>query len=156
MPVATIVDLDVLQVQALMSPEQAAQVKAGMPAEVAVKEFPGQRFEGRVSAITTEPGRLLLGGPRYVALADFQNRHGLVKPGMKPALLVKIGEAKNVPAVPANAVEKDRTGRPVVKVLRQGQWQSVVVEIRLSDGRFTEIRSGLQEGETVQVKPGIL
>jgi multidrug efflux pump subunit AcrA (membrane-fusion protein) len=114
-----------------------------------------QRFEGKVTRITTEPAGPL-GGQRYVSIIEFQNTQGLVKPGMTASVSVRVAEARNVLAVPSGAVHRDKTGRPVVEVLRNGRWERVVVEPGLSDGRYTAIRSGLNDGETVKVTPALL
>ena len=154
-PVATIVDLTALQVQAPMSAEQSSAVRPRMPVTLTFDALSGQSFAGRASRITTRPAGPLR-GQEYVATIDFSNEHGLVKPDMKANAAVQTGEARNVLAVPNDAVDQDSAGRPVVSVLRGGTWRQVVVERGLSDGRYTEIKSGLQPGETVRVTPGLL
>jgi RND family efflux transporter MFP subunit len=154
-PVATIVDLDKLQVHAMLNADEASSVRPGTPVTLSFRELPGQPFEGKVTRITTEPAGPL-GGQRYVAIIEFQNTQGLVKPGMTASVSVRVAEARNVPAVPSGAVHRDKTGRPVVEVLKNGRWQRVVVEPGLSDGRYTAIRSGLNDGETVKVTPALL
>jgi RND family efflux transporter MFP subunit len=154
-PVAEIVDLDKLQVHAMLGSDEADSIKPGTPVTLTFSELPGQTFEGHVARITTEPGGPL-GGQRYVAIIEFQNTQGLVKPGMRATVSARIAEARNVVAVPSDAVERDKTGRPVVEVLRNGRWQRVVVEPGLSDGRYTAIRSGLNPGETVKVTRDLL
>jgi HlyD family secretion protein len=154
-PVATIVDLNKLQVHAPLDPDEANSIRPGTPVTLTFQELPGQQFEGTVTRITTEPPRPL-GGQRYVAIIEFQNTQGLVKPDMKATVSVRVAEARNVLAVPSSAVDRDKSGRPVVEVLRNGRWQRVVVEPGLSDGRYTAIRSGLNPGETVKVTPDLL
>jgi RND family efflux transporter MFP subunit len=151
-PVATIVDLTALQVQAPMTQEQASSVRPGLPVTLTFDAVPGQSFTGQVSRITTRPAGPLR-GQEYVATIDFKNEHGLVKPDMKASASVRTGEARDVLAVPSDAVDQDAAGRPVVSVLRSGTWRQEVVERGLSDGRYTEIRSGLRPGETVRVTP---
>lgn len=80
----------------------------------------------------------------------------MVKPEMDADVSVKLGAAKAALAVPNDAVDRDDTGRSSVEVMRGGRWQTVVVEPGLSDGRYTAIRSGLEEGETVKVTPGLM
>jgi multidrug efflux pump subunit AcrA (membrane-fusion protein) len=75
---------------------------------------------------------------------------------MKASASVQVGEVKDVLAVPNDAIQDDRSGRPMVKVLRNGDWREAVVEVGLSDGSYTEIRGGLEEGDTVQVKRDLL
>jgi multidrug efflux pump subunit AcrA (membrane-fusion protein) len=146
-PVVTIVNLNALELHAEISREQAALVEEGMPVELIVDEYPNEPYEGEVRAITTEPRTVL--GTRYVVLVSVKNRNGEIKPGMKARATVKIDEVKDVLAVPAAAVTTNGNGLPVVRTQRQGEWQEVVVEPGLTDGEYTEIRSGLEEGETV-------
>jgi multidrug efflux pump subunit AcrA (membrane-fusion protein) len=115
----------------------------------------GKQFEGQVSQITSEPPRPLL-GQRYVAIIGFRNDQGLVKPDMTANVSIKLGEARDAPVVPSAAVRRDASGRPVVEVLRGGRWKKVVVQVGLSDGRYTAIRSGLKPGEKVKVTPALL
>lgn len=156
-PVAVIAELSALQVQAAMTPEQAALVRTEMPVTLTIDNVPNHQFDGTVRRITTvadvnnSPG--VLKGARYIALVTFKNTDGLVKPQATGEVAVKIGEAKNALAVPAKAISKDDTGKPIVKVLEDGKWRPVAVQTGLSDGRFVQVKSGLKEGETVQVTP---
>jgi len=156
-PLVTVVDLDELEVQGVIDPRQASAVKAGMPVSVTVAEVPNEQFEGRVHSITTRPGGgLLKNKMEYVAVIHLKNKGGQVKPGMKAGAAVQLEEQKNVLAVPNDAVHEDSGGRPVVKVLNGSTWTDRVVEIGLSDGHYTEVKSGLKEGEVVQVKQDLL
>jgi RND family efflux transporter MFP subunit len=158
-PVATIVDLDALQVKAGMTPEQAGLVKPQLPVVLNFDTLPDRSFEGSVKRITTQadpnssPG--VVKGASYVALITFKNTDGLIKPPATTTAAVKIGEAKNALSVPKEAVRLDSSGKPVVYVLSEGKWQTVPVETGLSDGRYTQIKSGLTEGETIQVSPSL-
>jgi HlyD family secretion protein len=154
-PVATIVDLSALQVHAQAKPEQATALRRGMPATLTIKELPGQSFTGKLQSITTKAGGPLQ-GERYVTILAFKNDQGQVKPDMSAAVSVQTGKAHNVLVVPSNAVDHDRGGRPVVKVLRGDTAQTQVVEPGISDGKYTEIKSGLKEGESVEVTPSLL
>ena len=156
-PVAIVVDLDELELQGEIPAENASVVKAGMPVSVTVAEVPNEQFEGRVHSITTRPGGgLLKNKTEFLAVIHVKNRKGLVKPGMKAGAAIKLEELKDVLAVPEDAVQKDSSGRPVVKVMVNGRWDPRVVEIGLSDGQYTEIKSGLNEKDVVQVKPNLL
>jgi RND family efflux transporter MFP subunit len=158
-PVATIVNLDALKVQAKLSPDQVGVAKPGTPVLITFKDIPNKQFEGRVERITTQVVSKLAGlrkEEQYIALIDFKNDSGLAKPGMKPVVALKTGEVKNALAVPNEAIGTDPSGRPIVKALRNGKWQPVVVATGISDGQYTEIKDGLQPGETVQVVPNPL
>src|SRR5205807_8116199 len=90
------------------------------------------------------------------AVIEFENKGDQVQPGMKPAVAFRDQEVKNALAVPNEAVDKDSSGRPTVKVLRGGKWQAVAVQTGVTDGQYTQIKSGLQKGEIVQVTPSVV
>jgi len=157
-PVATIVDLTAVQAQAPLDNQQAAAVKPGMPVTITFSEAPGRTFDGNVSKITSQVDEKLGGlvkESRYVALVNLKNTDGAAKPGMKAMIALKTGEAKDALAVPSEAVDV-KNGVPTVKVYRGGRWHVVSVEPGVSDGRYTQVKSGLHEGETVQVTPNLL
>jgi membrane fusion protein, copper/silver efflux system len=86
---------------------------------------------------------------------DFDNTGGVIMPNSSVRTVgVVVGKRNNVLAVPVDAVGQDGSGKPVVKVLDNGNWKVVVVETGLSDGYFVEITKGLEEDQTVQVVPG--
>src|SRR5205085_130844 len=139
-PLAVIVDLNALFVQSKLSSDQVAYAKPGTPIVLKFSEIPNKPVEGSVSRITTQVASQL-GGLRkeeqYLAMIGFKNENGAVRPGMKPIAAIKTGEVKSALAVPNDAVGKDSSGRPIVKVLHAGKWDPVVVETGLSDGQYT-------------------
>ncbi len=152
-PVATVANLAALQLKADLTPEQVTKVKVGTPVVAQFKETGDKVFDGKVSRIRTLPGSS--GGPVVTeATIDLQNVSALVKSGMTITLLgVRTGEVKDVLAVPVQAVDQDSAGHTIVHVQKNGTWTDVSVETGLSDGNYTEIRSGLNEGDTIQVTP---
>ncbi len=158
-PVATIVDLSAIQAHAVLDPQKAGYVKPGMPVQLTFKELPGKTFEGKVSRLTSEVNTRVGGlvkEQNYVAIIEFKNVDALARPDMTPNVAVKMGEVKNALAVPNDAVDHDSSGRPIVKALRSGQWQPVIVETGLTDGKYTQIKAGLKKGETIQVTPDLI
>lgn len=149
-PVATICDLAALIVHAPLEPAHVSYVKEDTEVTLTFEGIV-EEFDGRVSRVVTKPAD---GGVMYVAVISFDNKKGLVKPGAKvQGAAVKTGEVHDVLAVPTEAVDKDSSGKPVVKVLKDGKWMPTVVEVGLSGGGYTEIKSGLNEGDTIQVTP---
>jgi len=151
---AVIVDLDDLQVHAPVSDESAPYLKERTPVVITFTGLPDQTFEGWVVGVRSLPERDG-DGVRREAVIGFRNTQGLVKPGAEiNAVSVQTGRADDVLAVPADAIDRDDTGKPYVRVLKGQEWQVRIVEPGLSDGKYTQIKSGVQEGETVQVTPG--
>lgn len=152
-PVATIVNLAELQVHAAMDAGQVARLKPGTRATIVFREIDGKEFSGRISRVTSLPVEGESGKFVYTAVIDFSNEDAVVRPEMTVRMAgVRTGEKKNVLAVPNSAIAKDSSGKPIVQVLQDGKWIARVVGTRLTGLDYTEITSGLEEGETVQVK----
>lgn len=154
-PVASIVDLDDLQVRAFIKPDQLEDAKAGKKVKLTFARIPGESFDGEVESLNTyplpqaQPNSPQLG---WEAVISIRNDHGLVKPGTGPATCaIYTGRAANALVVPVPAVAQDTTGRKVVHELMNGAWQARVVETGLSDGKDVQITSGLSDGDVVQV-----
>lgn len=150
-PLFTIVDLDHLKVAAGIPEEQLRQLRPKNAARVTVKEVPNVEFPGSLDEIYSEKAGFLR-GQKYVAVVDFQNIKGQVKPGMDATVSIKIGEVHNVLAVPANSPYKV-DNQFAVKVRDGKEWRQRIVEIGLSDGKYTQIKSGLKEGDVVMTNP---
>jgi multidrug efflux pump subunit AcrA (membrane-fusion protein) len=116
-------------------------------------EIPEQTFDGRIHRVTTVPTSQSSEAPVvHRAIVHFQNDKGLVKPGMVQAqMAVRTQNVENVLAVPVEAVQRDSAGNTVVRTLVDRKWVATRVEVGVSDGRWIEIRSGLEENELVQV-----
>jgi multidrug efflux pump subunit AcrA (membrane-fusion protein) len=163
--VATIVDLERLQVHLPLRTADENKdypVQTGAPVRLAFRGLPGVSFEGTVKQIVSadaisSPLKRALKSPERIALVTFTNQKGQVKPDSRlESASIKRGEVKNAIVVPTKAIDRDRNGLTTVRVQRNGQWESVVVETGLSDGKYTAIRSGLKPGEAVRVTQDLL
>ena len=150
-PLVTVVNLEALKVAAGVAEDRLNLLKLKNPALVTIKEVPHVEFSGSLDEIYSEkPG--FLQGQKYVALVDFRNTKGRAKPGMDATVSIKIGEAHDVLAVPANTVyEVDK--QYAVKLREGKEWRQRIVEIGLSDGKYTQIKSGLKVGDVVMTNP---
>lgn len=147
-----IVDLEELQVQAPLNDFQQGLIKERRPVVIAFQDVADKVFDGTVLQVRTLPAES--GGLRYQATIAFRNDDGLIKPGAVVRYVgVQVGKAADVLAIPVEALDKDETGRPIVRVLEGQDWVVRVVEPGLSDGSFVEIKKGISEGETVQATP---
>jgi HlyD family secretion protein len=153
-PAATVVALDKLQVQGTVKAKMGDAIRTGMPADITFDGVPGEHFQGNVARIDQVSGAL--GSTSYAVTCDFDNRQGMVKPGVKGLVNIITGEAKNATAVPNGAIIKDRNGSTAVKIPAGRGTRTVAVTTGISDGRFTEIQSGLHDGDRVQVQPSLL
>jgi HlyD family secretion protein len=147
---ARIVKLGAIRVKATLDPEQASAVKDDAPVVIRFQELPDDAFDGRITSIRKLPGA----GPANTqteVLIDFKNDMGQIKPEMTvKSVGVAVGKVERALTVPNEAIAHDSSGKPIVNRLENGQWNQVVIETGLSDGVYTEVKKGLEEGDTVQ------
>jgi multidrug efflux pump subunit AcrA (membrane-fusion protein) len=147
---AKIVDLDDMKLRANVPADTTNEIERGEEIQVSFAEIPDRTFTGYVRGLRTLPEN----GAGAEADIELRNTQGLVKPDMKPSrVAIETEKAEDVVAVPADAVDRDESGKPIVRVLVNGDWKTRVVETGVSDGKFTEIEKGVSVGETVQVTP---
>jgi multidrug efflux pump subunit AcrA (membrane-fusion protein) len=154
--IATITDLGSLKIHAPLTAEQRAAVSPGLPVQVQVEQFPEQTFPGVIEDITAQLVAPTTGQPQQLqptAIISFVNNQGLVKPDTAVRVIVQTAELPSAIAVPDGAIQRDDNGQPFVRVRQGRRWVVTPVRIGPSDGQYTAVLSGLQEGQQVQVPP---
>lgn len=125
----------------------------------------GDVAEMRVTAI---PGSILTGKLTYIypyeesktrtikARLEFDNTDLLLKPNMFANVTIQASPRENVVVVPDEAIIRSGLREQVFVVREPGKFEPRLVEIGLSSGGLTEIRSGIAEGEEVVVSAQFL
>jgi len=72
-----------------------------------------------------------------------------MKVGMSASADIVLNKRSNVLLVPDRAIDKDKEGKTIVRVVVNKQIEERQVVIGISDGFDTEVISGLGEGEMV-------
>lgn len=154
---AMITDLQALRIQGVVPPEHADLVKRGVNLLIAIDGPNSDPLEGEVSEVSVLPPSEGQKSAGYLAVVRFDNRKGLVQPGTAIKRLgVRTGKVENALVVPIGAISKDSAGKAVVFVRRGSDWSSTNVEVGISDGALTEIKTGLAEGDVVRVNAVVL
>lgn len=125
----------------------------------------GDEAEMRVSAV---PGTVLTGKLTYIypyqesktrtikARLEFDNKDLRLKPNMFADVTIHASPRKNVVMVPSEAIVRSGLREQVFVVRAPGKFEPRPVEIGLSGGGFTEIRSGISDGDKVVVSAQFL
>jgi RND family efflux transporter MFP subunit len=146
-PLATIADLNALEIVAEIDEIDVANVKVGQKVEVRLDAFPGERFSGILTrlfpAASTQRGSTV-----YTAIVEFDRRDVQVRLGMGANLRILTVEKQGVLLVPNRALKNVGT-RKAVRIVAPGEPRDVIVEIGVTDGNETEIISGVNEGDQV-------
>lgn len=146
-PLLTIVDLDDLEVQAMVPALDVPEVKPGMPVELSVDGFGERRFAGRVDRInpSTEPGTRAI-----IVHVSLPNPDAALRVGMFSTGRITLAAGTPVPTLPLSAVRSE-AGQSYVWTIEAGRLvRRVVVTGRRDDanGRV-EITTPLPSGMPV-------
>ena len=135
------------QIKADIYEEDVVAVEIGNSVQINLVAFPDEILEGRV--VLVDPGEKLINDVVYYEVTiDFTGAKEGIKHGMTADIIIEVDKKENVLAVPKKAVKK-MDGERTVQVYKDGVIEERKVEIGLEGGEFSEIISGLKEGEQV-------
>lgn len=153
--------LTVMQVHTNVAEADVGKLKQDLPATFSVDAFANRRFAGHIRQIRYA-AQVVSNVVTYDAVIDVENPELLLRPGMTANVTFITQEAKDVLKVPNAAlrfkfdamaktdeVPAPKPGTRAVTVLREGKPRRVAVVTGVTDGSFTEVLSGLEEGEPV-------
>jgi HlyD family secretion protein len=155
-PVAEFMSLDSLYVSAPIDERDVGRVAVGQPVRVTVDAHPGRTWEARVSRLASVVDVTREQNRTVEVEVDVTPRPGdpLLRPGLTADVEIVLERSAAVLRVPSAAVME---GRRVLTVER-GRAVERAVTIGLKSWEWTEVRSGLVEGETVVItleRPGL-
>jgi HlyD family secretion protein len=140
-------DISDTEVRAEFSEADVAHLAIGQPATIRVanrtEPYPGKVAE--ISPAGTVSGRLV----RYGVLIAFDAVPADLLFGQGASVAVTTARATSVLSVPSSAVHAMQGGTGTVTVRTGGRDEQRAVSIGLRGDRYTEIKSGLAEGEQV-------
>jgi HlyD family secretion protein len=154
----TIGNTDKVEVTAGVNEADSGRLKMGQKVKVSAAAVPDREYTGALHSVS--PGALVQDGnqgsqievPVIVRITG--DSEGL-RTGYTVDLTITTVDIEKALVVPYEAVvEKD--GKRVVYVVEKDTAKERVVETGLDTELFTEVKSGLKEGDTVIVKPGAL
>jgi membrane fusion protein (multidrug efflux system) len=148
--VVTLLRIDPLRLQLTIPSVQAAQVAVGQAVTARVDAFPGQTFEGRISAVNP----LIAAESRsFIVEAKVPNAKGELKPGMFAVASINQGRTERAMLVPKRAVIEDVNTNSfrvfVVDPNNTARVRVVQLAARQTQPESTKILTGIKEGERV-------
>ncbi|MGO8670658.1 MAG: efflux RND transporter periplasmic adaptor subunit [Capsulimonadaceae bacterium] len=151
-PLLTVVDLNRLQVSALVDETDIGKVRVGQPATVTIDAFPDQPFAGRVVKIASGSNQQSssTGAITYAVTVSIRDPLHELKPDMTATVDITSRTLHNVLVLPNEALKPDNLGT-VVGVIVPGKPAPVkrVVSTGATDGTITQVVSGLALGDKV-------
>lgn len=145
----TISNLSKFVVTGSFSEADVAKIKAGDSASITFNAVADQTFTGKVKSIdltATDSD----GVTSYGVEISINEPPANLRDGATATITVTTASAKDVLAVPASAVTTTN-GTSTVKLVKDGKSTSATVEIGVEGDTYTEIRSGLKLGDTIEL-----
>ncbi|OPY83348.1 MAG: Macrolide export protein MacA [Syntrophorhabdus sp. PtaU1.Bin153] len=146
----TIIDPSKLEMWIYVDETDIGRTKPGAKVEYRVDTYRDKRFSGKVDMIYPQP-EIKDNIVYYLAIVKIDPKDAsLLRPEMTTHVRIVVEEKKDVLIVPNNAVRFEE-GKNVVYVKGREKTQAREVTPGVRDDRFTEIVSGLTEGEQVVI-----
>jgi HlyD family secretion protein len=145
----TVVDLSRLEAHAFVDETDVGKVQVGQRVTFTVATFPDREFTGKVTAIYPK-ALVQVNVVTYDVVIAIDNPGEVLRPDMTATVTIVMAERRQVVAVPNQAVRRE-DGRRVVYVQQGERFEPRVVTIGWRDKTYTEILSGVREGERVLI-----
>jgi len=144
----TVIDATKLEMWIYVDETDVGRVKPGMKVEYWVDAYRDKRFSGTVSLIYPQP-EIKENIVYYLAILKIDPKDTtFLKPEMTTHVRIIIDEKTDVIVVPNGAIRFEE-GKNVVYVRSKDKAERRAVTTGIRDDRFTEIISGVSEGERV-------
>lgn len=150
--VMRVADLSTMTVWTQVSEADVPRLKLGMRAEFTTLGSGQRRWTGTLRQILPTP-EVVNNVVLYTALFDVANPERELMTQMSAQVFFIVAEAKDVLTVPAAALRTRRDGGTFVEVQTALGSEEREVEAGVRTRVLAEIRSGLEEGETVVLPP---
>jgi multidrug efflux pump subunit AcrA (membrane-fusion protein) len=147
-PAITLVDTGRIEMRGLVDEVDVVMVKIGQAANITLDALPDEEIKGEVtfvSPVGTSPTGVVT---YYQATITLEGPVAELKDGMSATAEVIVERRDDVLVVPNKAI-RGSWANPWVEVYVDGQIVKREISLGLSDGRNTEVLSGLEEGEKV-------
>ena len=159
MTICTIGDMSRMLVRVYVNEVDITKIRLGMLVEIKLDSLKGRVFEGRVTRIApaafgsataapTPPGQAQV--VRFSVEIEITNATPEVRPGMTAAADMISAERNDTLYVPNDAVRQEED-KEYVERMASEKSRKVYVATGLSNDAFTEILSGVKEGDKVML-----
>lgn len=146
--------LNTLQINLSISENEIANISTGKEAEIILTADNSKKYSGKVTKVDSV-GTYASSGTTFGAIVEFEN-DGNVKLGMTVSCTIILSEEKEVLSIPIDAVSENSNGEEyVLKVNDDGSTQEIIVETGIADENYVQIKSGLNQGDKVQIETEI-
>lgn len=146
----TIIDLNRLEVWAYVDETDIGRIVPGQNVTFTVDTYPGEEFNGRVETIYPK-AEIQNNVVNYITVINMEKKEGrTIRPEMTATVRIFNDKKNYALVVPKNAVKKE-DAKTFVYILKNGMPTKKYIETGVSDKKYFEVLSGLEENEQVIV-----
>ncbi len=146
-PAISLIDPSEIKMNGVIDEIDVPRVKLGQEAIVILDALPDKEVKGRITFISPE-STTEMGVVFYKTTITLENPDEELKDGMSATAEIIIEQHNDVLLIPNRAIQGSWEN-PFVEVVTEEQIEKRQISIGLSDGIYTEVLSGLEEGEEV-------
>jgi macrolide-specific efflux system membrane fusion protein len=155
-------NLDTMTVKTLISEADVIRVKPGAPVYFSVLGDPDTRYHSTLRSVDPAPETITdedtsaktisSSATYYNGKFDVPNPDHKLRIFMTAQVSIVLGEVKQALSIPLSVLGADRgNDRYEVRVLKDGQAETRIIETGLKDNIYVQVLNGLQQGEQVVV-----
>ncbi len=156
--IATMADVSQMIFEGNVDEADVGKLKEGMPLSITIGALPDENFEGILNYISPS-GVDTSGIVQFEIKADVNLKNDIfLRANYSANAEIILSEAKNSVALESAHIRYDEKGKPYVEVLKPGTekydspvFQKTIIETGISDGVYTEIKSGIKKGDKVKI-----
>ena len=141
-----------LYIEAFIDEADVVKVKPGQQVNITMDAYQGKIFKGEIYLISP----VVLGGKQETRTFEVRTRLKekgiIIKPGMSADAEIIVDNIKNALVVPSHAI-MEKNGKKFVFIKKGSTARLVPVETGQFNWNFTEIKSGVKDGDTVIISP---
>jgi len=153
--IITLPDLSVMEVKTAVRESVLDSIREGMPATITVDAFPDRKYKGSVKsvAVLADPGEWHSTDVKlYTTIVTIDEEIQRLRPGMSAMVDIHVGRVEDAVSVPVQAIV-EVAQENWCYVDANGQVDLRRVTVGKTNGKFVEIREGLEEGDRVVLNP---
>ena len=140
---------DMLQTSLTVEEDDLDIVYVGQEAQISIGALNNKIYKGYVTNISTT-ANYSSNGSKFTVTVEFEN-DGEILIGMTGKTEIILEKAENVVAVPIEAVQTENKISYVTIIKENNTKERIEVETGISNDAYIEIKSGLKEGEVLQI-----
>lgn len=150
--IAEVGDLSNMIFEGKIDESDVAKVVEGLPMEITIGALGDHTFKGRLNYISPK-GILDEGTRQFNVLGSISNSSHFIRSGLSANASIILDKVSNVMAINEALIQyDDKTQKPFVEIeTGNQQFKKQEIKLGISDGIFTEVKSGINLEDKIQV-----